>query len=175
MCRSLKLKFDNEELKQGEFAGTALFNLLNKYYDYNVQILGSKIDNGSAFYRKTFSNPDSPFFISEESLGFSAEDTIKKIHEAGGLAFLAHIGQYIMIDDKISFLNDICNTNIDGVECYYLLHTEEETKKYLEFCKQNKLLISGGSDYHGTPSQNIICQDNIDVNNLNWIRKLEKN
>lgn len=176
ICRDLKLKFDEEDLKSGQFAGTALYNALNKYYNYNVEILGPGIiDNGSVFYRKTFANPDSQFFVSEENLGFSAEDTVDKIHEVGGLAFLAHIGQYKMINDKLQFLNDIRKTNIDGIECYYSLHTEEETKKYLKFCKQNNLLISGGSDYHGTPSQNIICQDNINEADLNWVKTLRKN
>ena len=72
----------------------------------------------------------------------------------------------------MKFLVDLSsNTNIDGIECYYPTHNEEDINKYIDFCKNNNLLISGGSDYHGTPSQNILFIDNIDINNLSWIDK----
>ncbi len=176
VARELGLKFDDEDISPGTYAGIALFDLLNKYCDYNIRILGPEImENRGALYRNAFSNPDSPFFVSEESLGFSATETVAKIHEAGGVAILAHPGQYKMIKDKMKFLNDICSsTDIDGIECYYLLHTEEETKAYLDFCRQHNLLISGGSDFHGTLLQNIIRQDNIDPNDFEWINNFRK-
>ena len=176
VCDKLKLKYDDTELKPKEFAGTAIFNLLNKYYDYNVELLGKGIiENGSDFYRKTFADPNSLFFVPEEGLVPNAKETIDKIHEVGGIAILAHLGQYKMIDDKISFLNDLYrNTDIDGIECYYSMHTEEETNNYIDFCKRNNLLISGGSDYHGTKSQNKILQENIDINNFSWINEIKK-
>ena len=38
---------------------------------------------------------------------------------------------------------------LQGIEVYNPIHTEEETRKYLEYASLFKLLISGGSDYHG--------------------------
>ena len=39
---------------------------------------------------------------------------------------------------------------LDGVECYHSSFTEEQIKKLIQFSKENNLLMSGGSDYHGT-------------------------
>lgn len=175
VCKKLNLKFDDIKLTPGQFAGTAMYNLLNKYYDENVKILGKGyIENGSVFYRKTFVNPESPFYVPEENLGYTAKDTIDIIHKAGGLAFLAHIGQYKMIKDKLLFLKNLKDsTELDGIECYYSLHSDEETREYLNFCKENNLLISGGSDFHGIFSQNIITQNNINSKDLFWINEFK--
>ncbi|MCX4255211.1 MAG: phosphoesterase, partial [Bacilli bacterium] len=54
------------------------------------------------------------------------------------------------MEDKISELNAITKEfNIDGIECYYSNFTEEQTNELINYCNQNNLLISGGSDYHG--------------------------
>lgn len=169
----LKLKFDERELKDGEYAAVAVFDLLNKYNDYNSNILGKEIlSNRATFYRKTFSNPKSPFYVSETNLGYSVQDTINKVHEVGGIAFLAHIGNYHAVADKLKFLEDLVKeTNIDGIECYYPSHNEYDTKRYIDFCKTNNLLISGGSDFHGKEDQNILLQKNIDIKNITWLRQ----
>lgn len=167
------LKYDDKDLEYGKYAGTALYDLLDKYHEYNEKILGEDmLSSRSSFYRLTLSNPNSPFYVSEEGISDDINTVIDKIHKSGGIAFLAHIGQYKSVLDKIKFLVDISsNTKIDGIECYYPLHSEEDTNKYIEFCKNNNLLISGGSDFHGTSSQNILFQNNIDISNLDWINK----
>ena len=42
------------------------------------------------------------------------------------------------------------NYGIKGLECYYSRYNETETVFLTECAKNNNLLISGGSDYHGT-------------------------
>lgn len=174
VSKNLNLKFDDIEIERGEYAGKVMYSSLKKYNDYNIKILGEDfLKNNFDFYRNTFSNPESPFYVSEDLLGYPVIDTINKIHEAGGLAFLAHPCQYKMIKDKTAFLDKLCSeTGLDGIECYYPLMSNEETNMYLDYCHKNNLLISGGSDFHGTESQNIITQNNIDINNLKWIDKL---
>ena len=39
---------------------------------------------------------------------------------------------------------------IDGIECYYNGFNEEQIKYIEDFAKKRGLLISGGSDFHGT-------------------------
>ena len=43
----------------------------------------------------------------------------------------------------------ISKYDIDGIECYHSIFSNEEINTLLEFIKQNNLMISGGSDYHG--------------------------
>ena len=73
----------------------------------------------------------------------------KFIHEHNGKIFLAHLYKY-QLDDYISYLNKIVEKGlIDGVEVYHSSFTKNQIKILEEYCKNNKLLMSGGSDCHG--------------------------
>ena len=39
---------------------------------------------------------------------------------------------------------------LDGFECYHSGHSKEGTERLLRHCHKHNLLISGGSDCHGT-------------------------
>lgn len=79
-------------------------------------------------------------------------DAIAIIHKAGGLAIWAHP---ISRDQKngSSFarrmVKKLKSYGLDGVECYYSMFGSAETNLLLEVVKNNELLVSGGSDFHG--------------------------
>jgi 3',5'-nucleoside bisphosphate phosphatase len=75
----------------------------------------------------------------------SAFDAINLIHEAGGLAVLAHPGLN-RTDDFISLLVE---QGMDGIECYHSKHTPSMTAHYQKIAAQYNLLVTGGSDCHG--------------------------
>ena len=87
----------------------------------------------------------SKFNVDFSELFYSSEEAIKAIHECGGLAVLAHPIQYHVHADKI--LDDLRGI-LDGVECYHPEHTPEYRDKLLQFCKDNNLIVTGGSDFH---------------------------
>jgi hypothetical protein len=73
---------------------------------------------------------------------FEPSEAIGFLHEAKGKAFIAHphlLAEGIPIDELLEL-------PFDGIECYYS-HLSE--KKWLEIAKKRKLLMSGGSDFHG--------------------------
>jgi len=132
--------------------------------------------NGSDFYRNGESNPDSIFYI-ENGLS-EIKIIINEIHEAGGLAFMAHPFLY-SFEDKLKTIEEILrNTNIDGLECYYYSFSEEQTKQLVDLCIKYNKYKSGGSDYHR--EGNLNRQMGIGRGNLNityelvkdWIDKL---
>lgn len=67
---------------------------------------------------------------------------------------------------------------IKGLECYYSRYTLDEAKFLINCANKNNLLISGGSDYHGTNKENIqlakLNVDNtlIDAKNLTVLKYL---
>lgn len=79
----------------------------------------------------------------------------KIIHNAGGIAILAHPGDRLdqTINNFIGSLRKIKDLGVDGVECYYPSHSEEITKACVEFCKAHSLVITAGSDSHGEFAQ----------------------
>ncbi len=82
----------------------------------------------------------------EAGRSFGVEETITKIHEAGGKAFIAH--PYLV--KKRAVLKDLLEMPFDGIECYYSLFHNGQEKKWLEIAEKKGWLVSGGSDFHGS-------------------------
>lgn len=78
-------------------------------------------------------------------------DAIHLIHEAGGVAIVAHPGIY----DRDELLLKLVSAGLDGIEYSHPDHNEEEVEKYLAFAKEHQILVSAGSDFHGA-RQNIM-------------------
>ena len=75
----------------------------------------------------------------------SALDAIELVHQAGGVAVMAHPGLN-KCDDLIPALTDC---GLDGLECYHTKHAWAEAEHYLKIAEQERLLVTGGSDCHG--------------------------
>jgi predicted metal-dependent phosphoesterase TrpH len=75
----------------------------------------------------------------------SVEHSIDLIHEACGLAVLAHPG-IVGIDRYIPYFKAL---GMDGIECFHSRHSSGDTEWYLEVAGKNDLLVTGGSDCHG--------------------------
>ena len=71
---------------------------------------------------------------------------IELIHQAGGLAVMAHPGL-----NKIDHLiPDLVKAGLDGLECWHTRHPKSTAKRYREMAERYGLIITGGSDCHGT-------------------------
>ncbi|MBC3887132.1 PHP domain-containing protein [Acetobacterium paludosum] len=94
----------------------------------------------------------SPNYIPE------TKEFIDAVHQSGGVAILAHPGYKQMEVDfnNTEFIDDLVKQGISGVEAYYTTHTEEETKKYVEYCNKHNLIVTSGSDFHGKFKPSII-------------------
>lgn len=79
------------------------------------------------------------------------QSAIDLIHEAKGLAILAHpiSLRHKQYRETEAFLRELKYIGLDGVEAYYASHTKNFTKYLLNAATRNNLLISGGSDFHG--------------------------
>ena len=73
-------------------------------------------------------------------------------HEAGGYVVLAHPCNYYKDKTKeeiIEKLEILKGLGVDGIECYYPANSDLMTETCLEFCKENNMIITAGSDGHG--------------------------
>jgi predicted metal-dependent phosphoesterase TrpH len=68
------------------------------------------------------------------------------IREAGGKAVLAHPGLY----ENEEIVADIIHQGIDGIEAYHSDHNEEQQQHYNELAIRHGLIVTAGSDFHGT-------------------------
>ena len=76
------------------------------------------------------------------------DEVIEVIHQAGGQAVLAH--PKLVGDDDL--VEELCK-KMDGLEVYYPFHKPSEVQHYFFLAKKYNLLITGGSDFHGTSSR----------------------
>ena len=109
----------------------------------------------------------SPFHVDESDFHPSAERIYNLIKQAGGKVFIPHI--FVYGDDSIAILEKLMQEfQIDGIECYYPLFTQEQTEYLLNFCKKHGLLVSAGSDYHGGSRPNKLGTS-ITVKEIIWL------
>ncbi len=102
----------------------------------------------TSFYRVHQSNKNSPFYVDETYISIDINETISRIHEAGGLAFLAH-GYIYPFENKDKTIEEILKTTaIDGMECIYTEFNTQEREKAIKLCKKYDKFMSGGTDYH---------------------------
>ncbi len=72
-------------------------------------------------------------------------EIIEAIHEAGGIAVLAHPGFY----DNFELLEELIPLGLDGVEVWHPENTPEQQEMLIATAKKHDLLMTGGSDFHG--------------------------
>ncbi len=79
----------------------------------------------------------------------SAQDCVRLIKGAGGLAFVAHLHLMRKSDEELyAFLSELMAFGLDGLEGYYTEYTPEMQEKYQRLAGELGLLISGGTDFH---------------------------
>jgi predicted metal-dependent phosphoesterase TrpH len=77
-------------------------------------------------------------------------EAIATIHAAGGLAVWAHPFWDIEdADEVVAALDRFCGYGLDGVEAFYVTHTEEQVRLLHDHCAQRGLQTTGSSDFHG--------------------------
>ena len=106
--------------------------LVQKGYFKNVQ---------DAFDRLLYTN--GPAYI--RHLKPKIKEAVKLIHDAGGLAIIAH--PHTIKNEEI--FEQLLQSGVDGLEAYYPEHTPEKLKEYKNIAFSRNLKISGGSDFHG--------------------------
>ncbi len=80
-------------------------------------------------------------------------DIIKLIHQSGGVAICAH--PKATIRNEIDLVQQLIDDNIDGFEVYSNYHQEIDRQFYYDICLENNLLMTMGSDFHGSTKPNI--------------------
>ncbi len=90
-----------------------------------------------------------PAFVERSTL--TPEEAIEIIHKSGGKAFLAHLNQTGKSDEELyKLLRHLKECGLDGIEGYYTEYTDEMNINYRKMAEDIGLLLSGGSDFHGT-------------------------
>lgn len=98
-------------------------------------------DNGRAYVPKRKLTPERAFGI---------------LNRIGATSILAHpFALGLSEADAETLIRHLQTLGLDGMEVYYSEHSESDTKKYKAMAEKLGLLISGGSDFHGSVKPSI--------------------
>lgn len=83
-------------------------------------------------------------------------DAVDDIIAAGGTAVLAHPVMYHMERTKLrSMIREMKAHGLSGIEAIYSRNTPADEQIYCTIAREEQLLITGGSDFHGTNKPDI--------------------
>ncbi len=75
----------------------------------------------------------------------SALEAMDLLHQAGGLAVMAHPG----LNHCDQIIPRLAELGLDGLECFHSRHTSTQSEYYLALAQRLNLAVTGGSDCHG--------------------------
>lgn len=101
---------------------------------------GHVADKNEAFDR--FLARGRPAFVPRT--GAPPEEVFARIHDAGGIASIAHPG----LIGRDEWLDEFAASGVDALEAFHSDHDEEATMRYLALARRLDLAVTGGSDYH---------------------------
>jgi predicted metal-dependent phosphoesterase TrpH len=87
-----------------------------------------------------------------EKARLSPAHSVELIHNAGGVAVLAHPYQLGLpsLDEVEEVVGELADLGLDGIEAIYSRHNSEQRTAYSEMAARHGLLVTGGSDFHGS-------------------------
>lgn len=152
LIRKHKLKVDEKSIQIGkmEYADKKIYNNMLQFEE-NLQFFEKyNIKSSADFYRITTEEKNFPLYIDPNENGVKAKDVVSIIHKANGIVILAHPYEYKFNANVDALLKFAVNNGIDGVEVFHPSANNKQIKYLLDFAEKNNLIITGGSDYHGT-------------------------
>ncbi|OGC07416.1 hypothetical protein A3H38_00620 [candidate division WOR-1 bacterium RIFCSPLOWO2_02_FULL_46_20] len=89
----------------------------------------------------------------------SPEEAIALVLKSGGLPVFGHPA----VSNCDEIIPDLRAAGLVGIEAHYFTHSASQTEHYLKLAKDNGLLVTGGSDYHGFSSGREVRLGSVDV------------
>lgn len=79
------------------------------------------------------------------------QEAIRLIKNSGGTPVLAHLMYYKKLNaaEKEVLVSELKEAGLEGIEAYYNTYTPVEEEYVSSLAKQNALLLTGGTDFHG--------------------------
>ena len=92
-------------------------------------------------------------YLDESAIGYvhrqepTFAEGVEHIRQSGGVASLAHPVR--VRADVTALMPELCDAGMNAIEAYHSDHASSDTATYLDLAKQYRLLVTGGSDFHG--------------------------
>lgn len=149
----------------------AMGNVIGKPHFSRALYDNGYINDIEEAYSKYFNVPPIKYIKRRKIIPKQAIEIIKN---AGGIVVLAHPVTLKLEEDELGIkIKELKKYGLDGIECYNNIHMKEDIIRLKKIAKDNNLLITAGSYFHGpitTPGvmigkgkNNNIIADNVDM------------
>lgn len=126
--------------------------VLGRPHIADALVVAGVVPDRSAAFTEVL-KPSGPYYVPYYAP--SPLDAVRAIREAGGVSIIAHPGSVTRDDDlPLGLLEAMVEAGLDGIEVDHREHDDTETARLREFARRHDLLITGGSDFHGTGKPN---------------------
>ena len=98
--------------------------------------------------------------------GAPPDEVIARIHDAGGLASIAHPG-LLGHDD---WIEGFVRAGADALEAYHADHDADATLRYLKIAERMGLAVTGGTDYHADESHGAAAPGRVSLPRAHYDR-----
>ena len=103
-------------------------------------------DKNEAFDK--YLNPGCPCYLPKKNI--TPMEAIDTIHDAGGIAIIAHPLLYKLTDSELdNLVRSLKEYGLDGLEAVYSANKWTDESRMRALAKKYDLILSGGSDFHG--------------------------
>lgn len=163
--RRLKEYTEHYYLIRKENSLNIINRLIGEGYKINIEDFNFRIDNNLPIYKQHIMEKLVERGYTERIYGdlyhrfrqkgiftdlkyIDYQEAVSLLMEIEALIFLAHPGIY----DNWDIIPELVEKGINGIEVYHKRHNENDIKLALIYVEKYKMLVSGGSDYHGSYS-----------------------
>jgi len=87
----------------------------------------------------------------EKRYKIDTRDALKSLRAAGGIPVLAHPGEKLYTLHFEELISELKVYGLLGLEVYHPSHKKELCDRLYAIARKHKLVITGGSDFHGQP------------------------
>lgn len=147
--QGIKIEKDLKYNPDTEYPVDVIYYSIIKFEENKKFFTEEQWTSKSVFFRTCTVDKSFPLYRDFSKQMPTLEFLNEFIHKCGGKIFLAHLYKY-KLNNHIEYLDNIIEKKlIDGIEVYHSSFTKEQIQTLEQYCKNNKLLMSGGSDCHG--------------------------
>jgi predicted metal-dependent phosphoesterase TrpH len=150
-----RLRAMGVDISMDELAAQARGGVVGRLHMANLLVAKGCV-RGIAEAFERFLGPGAPAFVDKEKI--EPPEAIESIHRAGGLTILAHPVSLNCANDAqlARVLRGLIRAGLDGIEAYHCDHDARQTRACLDLARALGLLLSGGSDFHGSAKAGVI-------------------
>jgi len=134
---TLGIELDPEELAREAGPGT-----IGRPHIAHALVARGKARSVADAFRR-YLRPGTPGYVPKA--GPSPAEAIEWIHEAAGVAVLAHPG----LLKRRRWIREMADAGLDGLESWHPKHGKDQVRNFLTLARELDLVPTGGSDYHG--------------------------